>query len=114
MKRVVIESPYAGDIEVNLAYARAALLDSLNRGEAPIASHLLYTQVLDDADTEQRRQGIEAGFTWNKYADLVAVYVDHGITQGMERGITHARAYGALIEHRYIERGIDEDPVNQA
>ena len=40
-RRVIVESPYAGDIETNVAYARAALRDCLSRGEAPIASHLL-------------------------------------------------------------------------
>jgi len=44
MTRVIIESPYAGDIEVNLKYAKLCILDSLKRGEAPLASHLLYTQ----------------------------------------------------------------------
>lgn len=44
MKRVILESPYAGDVERNLTYARECVRDSLSRGEAPIASHLLYTQ----------------------------------------------------------------------
>jgi hypothetical protein len=48
VRLVIIESPYAGDPDGNLAYARAALADSLARGEAPFASHLLYPQVLDD------------------------------------------------------------------
>ena len=42
MRRVILESPYAGNVEENVAYARAAVRDSLLRGEAPIASHLLY------------------------------------------------------------------------
>src|SRR5690606_24498929 len=45
---VIIESPYSGDVERNTEYARSCLLDSLRRGEAPIASHLLHTQVLED------------------------------------------------------------------
>ena len=40
---MILESPYAGRVEENVAYARAAVRDSLLRGEAPIASHLLYT-----------------------------------------------------------------------
>jgi len=40
MKLVVIESPYAGDIEANVKYARECMSDCLKRGEAPIASHL--------------------------------------------------------------------------
>ena len=42
MRLVIIESPYAGDIEANVVSARACVRDSLSRGEAPIASHLLY------------------------------------------------------------------------
>lgn len=63
MRRVIIESPYAGDVELNAQYARECLRDSLTRGEAPIASHLLYTQpgVLDDAVPRERALGIEAG-----------------------------------------------------
>ena len=44
MRLVIVESPYAGDIEANVAYARACLGDCLSRGEAPFACHLLYTQ----------------------------------------------------------------------
>src|SRR5690606_3550939 len=40
---VILESPYAGNIDLNIDYARAAVRDSLSRGESPIASHLLYT-----------------------------------------------------------------------
>ena len=50
MKKVIIESPFAGDTETNIKYARECLRDSIFRGEAPLASHVLYTQdgVLDD------------------------------------------------------------------
>lgn len=63
MRLVVLESPYAGDVERNVRYARAAVRDCLDRGEAPIASHLLYTQpgVLDDLVPAERAMGIEAG-----------------------------------------------------
>lgn len=70
MRKVVVESPYAGNVERNLAYARACLHDCLLRGEAPIASHLLYTQpgVLDDDRPEERKLGIEAGLVWGALA----------------------------------------------
>lgn len=44
MKRVVIESPFAGDVELNLRYLRACMHHCLKSGEAPYASHALYTQ----------------------------------------------------------------------
>jgi hypothetical protein len=103
MRRVVIESPLAGDTELNLAYARRALADSLTRGEAPFASHLLYPQVLDDGDPEQRALGIEAGLEWQGIADRVVVYGDHGLSKGMRHGIGNARRLGIPVEFRYIE-----------
>jgi hypothetical protein len=85
MRRVIIESPYAGDIEANVEYARAAMRDSLNKGEAPIASHLLYTQpgVLRDDVPEEREWGINAGFAWRHVADLAVFYVDRNWSGGM-------------------------------
>jgi len=85
VRLVILESPYAGEVEANLAYARAALRDSLSRGEAPIASHLLYTQpgVLDDLVPEERTLGIAAGLAWRDKADAAVFYVDRGWSRGM-------------------------------
>lgn len=82
---VIVESPYAGDIEANVAYARAAMRDSLQRGEHPVASHLLYTQpgILDDSIPEERQRGIDAGLAWRKVADKAVFYVDRGWSSGM-------------------------------
>jgi hypothetical protein len=104
MKLVVIESPYAGDIETNTRYARAAMADSLARGEAPIASHLLYTQpgILDDSIPEERNLGIEAGLAWGALAELTAVYTDLGMTPGMALGVGRAIESGRRIEARSI------------
>lgn len=90
MKRVIIESPYAGNISRNTEYARRCLRDSLDRGEAPLASHLLYPQVLDENKGAERAQGIDAGFEWMAHAELVAFYDDYGRTGGMQEAIDHA------------------------
>lgn len=97
---VIIESPYGGDHERNIAYARVCLLDSLERGEAPIASHLLHTQVLDDDVPAERKTGIEAGLAWYRVADKCVVYAREGITKGMREGMARAVAYGVPIEMR--------------
>lgn len=104
MKLVIIESPYAGDAERNIRYARAAVRDSLIRGESPFASHLLHTQpgILDDQDPNQRRLGIEAGLAWGRVADLTAVYQDLGLSSGMMQGIERARADGRQIIYRNL------------
>ena len=105
MRRVIIESPFAGDVETNLRYLRAAMRDCLLRGEAPFASHGLYTQpgVLDDDIPSEREHGIQAGFAWRSASDLTVVYTDLGITRGMDYGIKHAEKDGRPIEFRQIE-----------
>lgn len=102
MKRVILESPYAGDVATNEAYARRALRDCLLRGEAPIASHLLYTQpgVLDDTIADERALGIEAGLVWGALAEATVVYTDRGISAGMRLGIERALREGRPIEYR--------------
>lgn len=105
MRLVILESPYAGDVEANVAYARRCVRDSLSRGEAPIASHLLYTQpgVLDDTIPEERQWGIDAGLAWKAVAHASVVYTDRGITKGMQYGIDAAKAAGIPVEFREIE-----------
>lgn len=104
MRRVIIESPYAGDVEANVDYAREAIADSLHRGEAPFASHLLYTQpgVLDDAVPADRELGMNAGFAWHDMADLVVAYVDLGMSPGMLAGIRNAKNAGIEVDMRWI------------
>lgn len=86
-------------IDRNVRYARRALLDSLERGEAPYASHLLYTQVLDDSTPEQRQHGLEAGWAWQSVVDAVVVYTDWGISSGMQAAIDSAKC---PVEYRSI------------
>ena len=111
MRLVLLESPYHGepgsgfeDLESNVAYARAAMLDCLMRDEAPLASHLLYTQpgVLNDADPEQRAIGILAGLAWGSVANITAVYMDRGISPGMKQGIARAAAEGRRVIYRSL------------
>lgn len=104
MKLVIVESPFAGDVETNVRYARAAIRDCLLRGEAPYASHLLYTQegVLDDDIPSEREHGIQAGFAWRQASEKTVVYNDLGISRGMQYGIDHALAAGHPIEYRSL------------
>lgn len=107
MRRVILESPYAGNIWqrwLNRRYARRCVRHALLLGEAPIASHILYTQpgILRDSDPEERGMGIEAGLAWRDVADASVVYVDRGITRGMIYGIDAARKAGLKIEYRSL------------
>lgn len=127
MRKVIIESPYriqktSEEIalesfiasnsvfsslmpaeEKHIKYARACLKDSLSRGEAPFASHLLYTQVLDDNNYGERCAGISAGLSWYACADACAVYIDKGISEGMEKGILVAIELNIPVEFRSLD-----------
>lgn len=104
MRRVILESPYAGEIDVNVEYARACVRDSILRGEAPLASHLLYTQpgILRDDVPDERASGISAGHVWMPFAEAVVVYTDRGISSGMLSGMNAAYRYGVPVETRLL------------
>lgn len=108
MRLVILESPYAAptadEINRNIEFARACVRDSLMRGEAPIASHLLYTRpgILNDKIPEERQLGIEAGLAWRAVAQASVVYVDHGISKGMQYGIDDAKRSGRPVEYRKL------------
>ncbi len=104
MRLVIVESPFAGDVEGNTEYARRCIRDALLRGEAPIASHLLYTQpgVLRDEVPEERKHGIDAGLAWRRVAEASVVYTDRGISTGMRYGIEAALRAGVPVEYRTL------------
>jgi len=108
VRRVIVESPYAGknlqERARNVRYARACLRDCLLRGEAPFASHLLYTQlgVLDDDDQEERELGITMGLAWGSAADATICYTDLGTSQGMRFGMADAGRQGRPVEFRSL------------
>jgi hypothetical protein len=107
MIRVIVESPFAAatpeGIEANKAYARECMRDSLLRGESPLLSHLLYTQVIDDSVLSERELGIEAGFTWIKHAQKMALYIDKGISKGMLAAREVAKRAGIKVVERSIK-----------
>jgi hypothetical protein len=110
--RVVLESPFRpmGDSEeqrifsalMNRLYLRLALYDSLSRGEAPFASHAIYTQALDDAVGSERSWGIKSGFAWGECASRFVVYEDLGVTPGMIQGMSFAEGEDIPVERRQM------------
>jgi len=92
VKTVLLESPYAGDVPRNEAYARRAMTYLLGSGYAPFAGHLLYTQVLDDTVPEQRNRGIDAHLAWMDRVDEVWFFLDHGWSRGMRQALAVAHS----------------------
>lgn len=112
MRRVILESPYAGDVAANTVYARQCLKDCLDRGEAPLASHLLYTLpgVLDDRVPADRALGISAGLAWLEQADAMVVYTDRGMSPGMQSAMEWATLAGIPVEFRALAPVLVTDP----
>ena len=104
MIRVILESPFGADPDKFIPYGRAAIADSLQQGEAPMAMHLLYTQpgVLNDRVPTDRAKGMEAAFAWYQMAEKVVVYRDFGISHWMQAGIDLAISYGLQIDYRSL------------
>lgn len=115
IRPVILESPFAGNFFqrwLNRRYAKKCMYDSLSRGEAPMVSHLLYTQVLDDKDMAERKYGIDAGLTWGQFAAASVVYVDRGISNGMHKGIQTALNESRQIEFRSLYGDIKVEYVD--
>ncbi len=109
MPNVILESPFKGTtpkvLARNVFYARLCMRDCLDRGEAPFASHLLYTQphILDDTIQEDRAKGISAGLAWGKHADYIVVYTDLGISGGMQSSIEIYKTLNIHINYRVLK-----------
>ena len=109
MKRVIIESPYTGNIELNEIYGELCMRDCLvNYNESPYASHLLYTRkyVLKDSQPEERKLGIEAGFYWREIAEKTVIYTDLGLTEGMKLGMWDCVEKGRPHEIRNLPKDL--------
>jgi len=100
----MVISPYAGknpaEVKVHVDYANRCMLDCLYaHGEAPFATHVLYTKMLDDQDPQQRALGLQAGDEWAKLATRLVVYTDYGFSDGMNETINKS---GKPCVHRSI------------
>ena len=79
-------------------------MDCIDRGETPMAGHLLYTQVLDDDTPIERALGLTLHLAWlellAKNNGKLVVYTNYGISPGMQRAIDLAEALGMPIDYR--------------
>lgn len=109
--RVQLESPFSGDLDRNMRYARRAMRDSLDRWEAPFLSHLLYTQVLDDNDPNDREFGMACGWAWLLQCSYAVFYIDYGMSSGMERALEICQELDIPTVFRYIGKNAQEAHV---
>ena len=120
MNTVFLESPYSGAtdeiIARNVKYARACCTHSYHvMGEAPVALHLLYTQLPEGqfvSDNEVVLRGREFALQCcrevRKKMGRVVFYVDLGWSNGMLQSRAECEKDGIPWEVRWIY----EKPVN--
>ena len=82
-------SPYAGDVENNVAAARRYSRFAVETGYIPIAPHLLFPQFLNDRNREERELGLFFGNVLMGKCAEVWVFGDV-ISPGMEEELEGA------------------------
>lgn len=103
-KRVYVVSKYAGDIEGNVARARQYCRQVIDAGFMPIASHLHYPEILEDADPTEREMGLMFGLALLKLCDEVWCFVtDDGVSTGMQAEIEEAKRLKKKIKYMEVD-----------
>jgi hypothetical protein len=97
MKKIFVSSPYAGDVEKNIEFAKQACHYVITTGDAFFCPHLLYPQVLDDFNQEERRLGMEMAKQFLLKCDELWSFGDR-ISHGMFEEIECARQHGIPIK----------------
>lgn len=104
---VYICSPYAGDVEHNVAAARRYSRFAVETGYIPIAPHLLFPQFLDDTNPKERELGLLFGNALLCKCAEMWVFGER-ISEGMDAEIRRAVWKGHRI--RYFSEACEEVP----
>ena len=95
---VYICSPYRGETERNITYARDLVRYVLQYG-VPICPHLYLPQVLDDSNPAEREQALHIGLELLSCCDMLLVGTRYGISEGMQAEIDRAEALGMSVRY---------------
>lgn len=89
-QKVYIVSRYAGDVDNNISNAIRYCRFAIEKKKIPVASHLLYPQMLDDDNPDERELGTVFGLVLLSMCDEVWVFGKE-ISNGMQAEIDEAR-----------------------
>ena len=98
-RKVYVASRYAGNVEANVKAATRYCRLVIDRGYMPIASHLLYPQILHDDDPAERELGMLFGLALLRDCDEVWVFGE--VSPGVAREIEEAKQLHKRI--RFME-----------
>lgn len=99
MKRVYIASPCRGNgnggVDTYQRYLKQCLEHSISLGEAPYAPHAYLPKLVgcNDNVEAERRKGLDIGLKFLVVCNLLAIYTDYDITEGMQAEWDYAKAH---------------------
>ena len=96
-RKIYVASRYAGDVDANVSAAVTYCRRVIDEGYMPVASHLLYPQILNDNIPEERELGLLFGLL--RLCDEVWVFGE--VSQGVAQEIEEAKRLKKQI--RYFE-----------
>ena len=96
--KVYIVSRYAGDVENNVKAAIRYCRFAIDKQKMPIAAHLLYPQIVDDNDPNEREIGTMYGLALLALCDEVWCF-GKTLSAGMEQEIKEAKRLGKPIKY---------------
>lgn len=99
---VYICSPYAGDIEKNVAAAQRYSRFAVDSGYLPIAPHLLFPQFMNDSIPQERQLAMFFGNALMSKCAELWVFGDT-ISTGMEAEIARAKRKNYTIRYFYSD-----------
>lgn len=109
LRRVLLETPYDGDLERNIAYCERAIRHSMSLNESPISLLWFLGRFPIHAGVEARSIAIRSLHAWIRICDCMVMYRDYGLSDSMNSGITQALRAKTAIEYRFI--GTNEAPL---
>lgn len=98
-RKIYVASKYAGDVEKNTAFAVNCCRRVIDEGCMPIASHLLYPQMLDDNNPDEREMGLMFGLALLAVCDEIWVFGE--VSARVAREVAEAKRLKKRI--RYFE-----------
>lgn len=88
-RKIYVASRFAGDVDENVKAAVTYCRKVIEEGYMPVASHLLYPQILNDNIPAERELGLLFGLALLNVCDEVWVFGE--VSAGMQKEIEEAR-----------------------
>lgn len=99
-REVYVASAYAGDVETNTAKAVEYCRMAIDAGYMPLASHLLYPQMLNDKVPAERELGLMFGLALLRMCD--EVWVCGSVSSGMAQEIEEAKRLNKKVVYKEV------------